>query len=133
METNKDIIIKDLRNLMKDSGVDYYICGSGDPHCSEYVNEHFKIRHFLTGFTGSNGTLVISKDYAGLWTDGRYYVQAAGQLPAIVEVVKAGQPGVPTIKKYLSGNLKTGQTIGLNGFLTDALFYDDIRKVAAEK
>ena len=133
METNKDVIIKDLRNLMKDSGVDYYICGSGDPHCSEYVNEHFKIRQFLTGFTGSNGTLVISKDYAGLWTDGRYYVQAAGQLPASIEVVKAGQPGVPTIKKYLSDNLKTGQTIGLNGFLTDALFYDDIRKVADEK
>ena len=133
METNKDVIIKDLRNLMKDSGVDYYICGSEDPHCSEYVNEHFKIRQFLTGFTGSNGTLVISKDYAGLWTDGRYYVQAAGQLPAIVEVVKAGQPGVPTIKKYLSDNLKTGQIIGLNGFLTDALFYDDIRKVADEK
>ena len=132
MELNKDVVINDLRILMKESGVDYYICGSGDPHCSEYVNEHYKIRQYLTGFTGSNGTLVISNDYAGLWTDGRYYVQAAMELPSSVEVVKAGNPGVPTIKKFLSNKLKAGEIVGINGFLTDASFYDDLQAVSKE-
>ncbi|MDE7477893.1 MAG: aminopeptidase P family N-terminal domain-containing protein, partial [Lachnospiraceae bacterium] len=72
--------ISELRGLLKEAGIDYYIVPTADYHNSEYVNEHFKMRAFLSGFTGSAGTLVVSSKEAGLWTDGRYFVQAEGEL-----------------------------------------------------
>ena len=68
--------IADLRRLLREAGIDYYIVPTADYHNSEYVNDHFKMREFLSGFTGSAGTLVVSEKEAGLWTDGRYFVQA---------------------------------------------------------
>ena len=69
-----------LRREMESAGVDIYIVPTADHHHSEYVGEYFKVRQFLTGFTGSAGTAVITRDKAGLWTDGRYFIQADRQL-----------------------------------------------------
>ena len=72
--------IEKLRELMKSKKVDVYVVPTADYHQSEYVGEHFKARAFITGFTGSAGTAVITLDEAGLWTDGRYFLQAEQQL-----------------------------------------------------
>ena len=88
-----------LRALMADRGYDVYMVPTDDNHQSEYVGEHFKARAFITGFTGSAGTAVITKDEAGLWTDGRYFVQAAQPLEGSgVKLFKMGEPGVPTVE-----------------------------------
>ena len=72
--------LKQLRQVMAEKGIDAYLVPTSDFHESEYVGEHFKCRKFLTGFTGSAGTAVVTATEAGLWTDGRYFVQAAKQL-----------------------------------------------------
>ena len=91
-----------LREKMAEKGVDMYIVPTADFHQSEYVGEHFKERAFITGFTGSAGTAVITKSEARLWTDGRYFIQAAKQLEGTtVELMKMGEPGVQTIHKFL--------------------------------
>ena len=72
--------INELRRFMKEKKIDVYIIPSADNHQSEYVGEHFKCRAFITGFTGSAGTAVITQDAAGLWTDGRYFIQAEKEL-----------------------------------------------------
>ena len=72
--------IAKLRKLMEERKMDAYIIPSADNHQSEYVGEHFKARAFISGFTGSAGTVIITKDDAGLWTDGRYFIQAEKQL-----------------------------------------------------
>ena len=69
-----------LREAMERAGVDYYMVPTADFHNSEYVDTYFKVREYLSGFTGSNGTLVVSRDEAGLWTDGRYFIQAENEL-----------------------------------------------------
>ena len=71
--------LKELRQEMSKRGIDIYIVPTADFHESEYVGEHFKARKFITGFTGSAGTAVITMEEAGLWTDGRYFVQPAKQ------------------------------------------------------
>ena len=72
--------IQKLRELMKERGIDAYIIPSADNHQSEYVGEYFKAREYMTGFTGSAGTAIVMMDEAGLWTDGRYFLQAENQL-----------------------------------------------------
>ena len=72
--------ISALRQLMDREGIDAYIVPTADYHQSEYVGEHFKARAYLTGFTGSAGTALVTKQEACLWTDGRYFLQAASQL-----------------------------------------------------
>lgn len=72
--------VDSLRRLMEEKGIDAYVVPTADYHQSEYVGEHFKARAFMTGFTGSAGTAVFTKDEAGLWTDGRYFIQAEQQL-----------------------------------------------------
>ncbi len=69
-----------LREKMADYKMDMYLIGSEDFHGSEYVGEHFKCRAFISGFTGSAGTVLVTRDFAGLWTDGRYFLQAEAQL-----------------------------------------------------
>ena len=69
-----------LRALMEERGIDAYVVPTSDYHDSEYVGEHFACRQYITGFTGSAGTAVITRTWAGLWTDGRYFVQAAAEL-----------------------------------------------------
>ena len=87
-----------LRKQMKEKGIDAYLVPTDDFHGSEYVGDYFKCRKYITGFTGSAGTAVIMQDMAGLWTDGRYFIQAAQQLKGTpVTLFKMGEPDVPTI------------------------------------
>lgn len=105
-----------LRALMEERGYDAYMVPTDDNHQSEYVGEHFKARAFITGFTGSAGTAVITKDDAGLWTDGRYFIQAEQQLSGSgVRLFKMGEPGVPSVEEYISDVLPEGGTLGFDG------------------
>lgn len=108
--------LANLRALMEEKGIDAYIVPTADFHQSEYVGEHFKARKFITGFSGSAGTAVITKTEARLWTDGRYFIQAAAQLEGTtVELMKMGEPGVPTLEAYLEEALPEGGALGFDG------------------
>ena len=105
-----------LRSLMQEQNIDAYLVPTDDFHNSEYVGDYFKCRKFITGFTGSAGTAVITRDSAYLWTDGRYFIQAAAQLEGSgVELMKMGEEGVPTISEFLLSNLTEGQALGFDG------------------
>ena len=105
-----------LRKLMEEKGIDFYVIPTADFHQSEYVGEYFKARKYMTGFSGSAGTAVISKDWAGMWTDGRYFIQAAKQMEGTtVELMKMREPGVPTIEEYLEEHLPENGVIGFDG------------------
>lgn len=105
-----------LRELMANEKVDIYMIPTADYHNSEYVGEHFKERAFITGFTGSAGTALVLKDEAGLWTDGRYFLQAGEQLKGSgVDLFKMGQPGVPTINEFIKDKLPEGGVLAFDG------------------
>lgn len=110
--------ISKLRMLMEEKGMDAYIVPSADNHQSEYVGEFFKSRAYVTGFTGSAGTAVITKDEAGLWTDGRYFLQAEKQLDGSdIKLFKMGNPGVPTVLDYLEKKMPENGKLGFDGRL----------------
>lgn len=105
-----------LRSRMRESGVDAYMVPTSDFHGSEYVGDYFKCREYITGFTGSAGTAVITLEEACLWTDGRYFVQAARQLEGSgFRLMRSGQPEVPTVEEYLQRTLPVGGTLGFDG------------------
>ena len=105
-----------LRRELKAEGIDAYIIPTTDFHGSEYVNEYFKCREFFSGFTGSAGTLLVTADRAGLWTDGRYFLQAEAELKGSgIELMKEREPKVPTMEEYLKGHLPKGSCIGFDG------------------
>ena len=105
-----------LRKCMEEKNIDVYVVPTADFHQSEYVGEHFKARKFITGFSGSAGTAVITKTEARLWTDGRYFIQAAAQLEGTtIELMKMGEPGVPEMNAYIEEVLKEGETLGFDG------------------
>lgn len=108
--------ISALRSLMDEKQIDVYIVPSSDNHQSEYVGGYFKSREFMTGFTGSSGTAVITKTAAGLWTDGRYFIQAEKELAGSgITLYRMGNPGVPTIREYLESVLPENGTLGFDG------------------
>ena len=105
-----------LREQMQEKGVDFYVVPTADFHQSEYVGEHFKARKFITGFSGSAGTAVITKTEARMWTDGRYFIQAAEQMAGTtVELMKMAEPGVPSIVEYLRNEMPEGGVLGFDG------------------
>ena len=105
-----------LRQAMLAAGVDAYIIPTEDFHGSEYVGDYFKCRSYVSGFTGSAGTLVVTASDALLWTDGRYFLQAADQLAGTgITLMKMREPGVPTIEAWLGDHLTAGQTLGFDG------------------
>ena len=105
--------IEELRREMSVEGIDIYIVPTADYHHSEYVGEYFKARQFLTGFTGSAGTAVFTKEKAGLWTDGRYFIQAEQELAGTgVSLYRMGEPGTDTIEEFLEKELPQGGTLG---------------------
>lgn len=123
-----------LRSLMKEHHVDAYLVRTDDFHSSEYVGEYFKCRKFITGFTGSAGTAVITQKEAGLWTDGRYFIQAADQLKGTgVTLFKMGEEGVPTINEYLENVLQDGDCLGFDGRTMTAKEGEALEKKLAEK
>ena len=126
--------INEMKEILKKAGVDFYIVPTADFHNSEYVNEYFKVREFLSGFTGSNGTLVISQEETGLWTDGRYFVQAAKELTGSgIVLYRMAEEGVPTIEEYLDSHVKNGQTIGFDGGVIDAAFGRKLEKMLNDR
>lgn len=108
--------IAKLKELMKERGIDYYIIPSADYHQSEYVGDYFKDREWISGFTGSAGTVVVTQNEVGLWTDGRYFIQAEKQLQGSgITLFKMGEEGVPTFIQYIVNNIQSGETLGFDG------------------
>lgn len=105
-----------LRTLMQDQQIDAYIIPSADPHISEYLPKHYQSIAYSSGFTGSAGTLVITRDFAGLWTDARYFVQANEELlDSGFELVKLKVQHTPEYIEWLCATLPTGSTIAFDG------------------
>jgi len=105
-----------LRKEMKAAGLSAYIIPSSDAHLSEYTPDRFKSRAWISGFNGSAGTVVVTLDKAGLWTDSRYFLQAGEQLKdSSIELFKMGVPGVPTIEGFLASELPAGAVVGADG------------------
>ena len=108
--------LKALRELMKGEGIDYYMMPTADFHNSEYVNDYFKVREYFCNFSGSNGTLLVWQEGAGLWTDGRYFIQAEHELEGTgVELFRMLDDGVPAIEDLLEQRMEQGQTLGFDG------------------
>lgn len=113
---NIDKRLEELRSLMKDRKIDAYIVASSDPHQSEYLADHYKTREFISGFTGSAGTAVITLKEARLWTDSRYFLQAQKELATSeFELMKMGVESYPTILEYLDQNIAEFGKIGFDG------------------
>lgn len=126
--------IKALQDLMKVRGIDAYIIPTEDYHHSEYVGAHFKAREYMSGFTGSAGTLVVRENQAALWTDGRYFFQAGQQLEESgIVLMRSGQPDVPTISEYLAKELEDKCCIGMDGRCVSNTFVDGIKKKMGNK
>ena len=126
---NVDDKLNALRKLMQERNLSAYIIPTEDFHSSEYVGEYFKVREYMSGFTGSAGTLIVLSDEAALWTDGRYFIQAAKQLAdSSIMLMKAGQPGVPTIAEYLYDKLEEKSAIGFDGRTVTGQFVKTIAK-----
>lgn len=126
--------IEALRREMERRGIDIYIIPTSDFHESEYVGDYFKARKFMTGFTGSAGTAVITGEEAGLWTDGRYFIQAEQQLAgSCVKLFKDGEEGVPKVKEYVEEKLKEGQCLGFDGRVVNGKNGDEYQEIAKKK
>lgn len=126
--------IEKLRELMEERRIDAYLVPTSDYHESEYVGEHFACRKYITGFTGSAGTALITKDWAGVWTDGRYFVQAAAELAGTgVELMRMGQEGVPTLEEYLEQNLPEFGILGFDGRVINARMGEALRRRLEDK
>ena len=123
-----------LRILMKEKKIDAYLVATDDFHGSEYVGDYFKCRKYITGFTGSAGTAIITQDMAGLWTDGRYFIQAADQLrDTTIELFKSGEPGVPTVHQFLNDKLEEGMCFGFDGRTVSAREAEELQELLQEK
>lgn len=123
-----------LRSAMQEAGIDFYMMPTADFHNSEYVNDYFKVREYFCNFSGSNGTLVVWQEGAGLWTDGRYFIQAEKELAGTgVELFRMLDEGVPTIEEFLLSHMKEGRTLGFDGRVISAMDGKKYEKVLAEK
>lgn len=123
-----------LREEMKRRNIDIYVVPTADFHESEYVGEHFKARKFITGFTGSAGTAVITLKEAGLWTDGRYFVQAEKQLEgSTVTLYRMAEEGVPAVEEFVKDKLPQGGCIGFDGRTVNGAWGEKFAAIAEEK
>ena len=123
-----------LREEMKRRSIDIYVVPTADFHESEYVGEHFKARKFITGFTGSAGTAVITLKEAGLWTDGRYFVQAEKQLEgSTVTLYRMAEEGVPAVEEFVKDKLPQGGCIGFDGRTVNGAWGEKFVAIAEEK
>lgn len=126
--------IRLLRERMEERGIDAYLVPTADFHESEYVGEHFACRSYLTGFTGSAGTALVMKDWAGVWTDGRYFVQAAAQLEGSgVTLMKMGVAGVPSLEEYLEQHLPDQGVLGFDGRVVNGRLGEDLAAALAPR
>jgi Xaa-Pro aminopeptidase len=119
---------------MKEQNIAVYVVPTADYHQSEYVGAYFKSRKFLTGFTGSAGTAVVTMEEAGLWTDGRYFVQAAAQLADTgITLQRMGEEGVPTVNEYIEEVLPEGGVLGFDGRCISAKQGQELATIAEKK
>ncbi len=135
--SSKDVYlerISGLRKLMQQNGIDMYLIVSDDFHASEYVGDYFKCREYLTGFDGSAGTVVVSLDEICLWTDGRYFIQAASQLEGTgIILQKLGVDGVPTVSEYIYEKLVDGSCLAYDGRTVSFSYAEAIRNKLKDK
>ena len=123
-----------LRREMKARQIDAYMVPTADYHESEYVGEHFACRKHISGFTGSAGTALIMQDFAGVWTDGRYFVQAAAELEGSgIELMKQGQEGVPSLEAFLEERLPAGGVLGFDGRVVNAARGEQLKAILSYK
>lgn len=126
--------LQQLREEMAKRNIAVYIVPTADFHESEYVGEHFKARKFITGFSGSAGTAVITMKEAGLWTDGRYFVQAGEQLKeTTVKLFRMGEEGVPTVNEYVEQVLQENECIGFDGRVVNGAWGAQLKAIADKK
>ncbi len=126
--------VTELRSVMKEKGVDFYLIPTDDFHASEYVGDYFKTRAYVSGFTGSAGTLLVGADWAGLWTDGRYFLQAADQLRDTgITLMKMGEPEIPTLVEFLGKELSAGMKLGFDGRCVNTQLYLTLKGLAEKK
>lgn len=123
-----------IRNWMMERGIDICIIPTADFHESEYVGEYFKTRVWLTGFTGSAGVAAVTLGEAGLWTDGRYFIQAEREIADRgFRLFRMGQEGVPTVNEFVRDRLMEGGTVGFDGRTVNAAWGKELRKIVEEK
>lgn len=126
--------ILSLRAEMKKRNISVYIVPTADFHESEYVNDYFKGRKYLTGFTGSAGVAVVTMDQAGLWTDGRYFIQAELQLQgSSIDLYKSGMEGVPAVREFVQEHLKPDTALGFDGRVMNAQAGATYQQICEEK
>lgn len=125
--------IQALRDVMQQEGVDAVIIPQTDPHQGEYLADHWQVRRWLSGFTGSAGDLVVTRTKAFVWADSRYWLQAAAQLKdTCIGVMEDGKPEVPSIAAYLSSNLPAGATVGIDGMVFSVNAAETLEKHSPE-
>lgn len=131
---NVDARVNSLRTLMRERGIDAFIVPSDDNHGSEYVSEYFRAREWVTGFTGSAGTAVITLEEAHLWTDGRYFLQGAKEIEGTSYILeKLGEPGVKNHVEWLADNLQAGSTVAFNGKVFTVAALNSLKSLLANK
>ncbi|MEG2513884.1 MAG: M24B family metallopeptidase, partial [Bacteroidaceae bacterium] len=123
-----------LREVLKNNSLSAFIIPSTDPHLSEYVASHWKSREWISGFTGSAGTVVITLEKAGLWTDSRYFLQGAQQIEGTgIDLFKEGLPNTPTITEWLCAELSNGETVGVDGMMFSIQEMEEMQKTFAHE
>ena len=119
-----------LRTKMAEVGADWYFCTSDDFHGSEYVADYYKVREYYTGFTGENAFLLLNKDVAKMWTDGRFFIQAERELAGSgVDLMRMAEKGVPTIGEFLRANFKAGETLNFDGRALKTALGQELSKI----
>ena len=123
--------IASLREVMNARSIDYFLMTSSDYHMSEYVGDFFKVTEFFSGCTSDNVVLIVGRDEARLWTDGRYFISAAGELAGSgIDLMKMGEPGVPTVRGYLKEHLAAGNVLAFDGRCISAVDGAAFRRLA---
>ncbi|KAL2612171.1 hypothetical protein R1flu_023863 [Riccia fluitans] len=128
-----DVKLAQLRQLFEQNGLDAYIIPSEDAHQSEFIAACFMRRAYISGFTGSAGSVVITKDRAALWTDGRYFLQAENQLGPEWTLMRAGTAGVPPMSEWCRDSLPEGSRIGIDPYLFSSDASEELKRTLAEK
>ena len=129
MENLIQLKLKKIRKRMQEEKIDAWLVLSSDYHNSEYVGQYFKCREYISGFTGSAGSILIFQDEAGLWTDGRYFLQAEKELEGSgIRLFRNGEDHVPELEEYLAEKLQKQSLFGVDGRTISISAYRKLKK-----
>lgn len=118
-----------LRAAMKANGVDVYLIPVGDPHSSEYLPDHYTSLTYFSGFHGENSNFVVTMTESAVWADGRYFVQAEKEIAGTeIQLMRMGEPGVPTAEEYCGKVLPEGGTLGLCGLTANCALVNNLKR-----